>query len=49
MKLFEMGQRWVLSKAFQIVIMLLLRSIQQKSTEQVFEEHIGKETFQELN
>ena len=37
-----------LSKAFHIVILLLLRSIQQQSTEQVFEELIGKEVFQEL-
>ena len=37
-----------LSKAFHIVILLLLRSIQQQSTEQVFEELIGKEAFQEL-
>ena len=37
-----------LSKAFHIVILLLLRSIRQQSTEQVFEELIGKEAFQEL-
>ena len=37
-----------LSKAFNIVIMLILRSIQQQSTEQVFEELIGKEAFHEL-
>ena len=37
-----------LSKAFHIVILLLLRSIQQQSTEQVFKELIGKEAFQEL-
>ena len=37
-----------LSKAFSIVIMLLLRSIQQQSTEQVFEELIGTEAFQDL-
>ena len=33
---------------FHIVIMVLLRSIQQESTEQVFKELIGKEAFQEL-
>ena len=37
-----------LSKAFHIVILFLLRSIRQQSTEQVFEELIGKEAFQEL-
>ena len=37
-----------LTKAFHIVILLLLRSIQQQSTEQVFKELIGKEAFQEL-
>ena len=37
-----------LSKAFHIVILLLLRSIQEQSTEQVFEELIGKDAFQEL-
>ena len=37
-----------LSTAFHIVIMLLLRSIQKQSTEQVFKELIGKEAFQEL-
>ena len=37
-----------LSKAFHIVILLLLRSIRQQSTEQVFEELIGKQAFQEL-
>ena len=37
-----------LSKAFHIVILLLLKSIRQQSTEQVFEELIGKEAFQEL-
>ena len=37
-----------LSKAFHIVILLLLRSIRQQSTKQVFEELIGEEAFQEL-
>ena len=37
-----------LSTAFHIVIMLLLRSIQKQSTEQVFVKLIGKEAFQEL-
>ena len=37
-----------LSTAFHIVIMLLLRSIQKQSTEQVFERLIGEEAFQEL-
>ena len=37
-----------LSTAFHIVIMLLLRSIRKKSTEQVFVKLIGKEAFQEL-
>ena len=37
-----------LSTAFHIVIMLLLRSIQKQSTEQVFEELIGEKAFQEL-
>ena len=37
-----------LSKAFDIVIMLLLRSIQHQSTEEVFEKVIGKGAFQDL-
>ena len=37
-----------LSTTFHIVIMLLLRSIQKQSTEQVFEELIGEDAFQEL-
>ena len=37
-----------LSTAFHIVIMLLLRSIQKQSTEQVFERLIGEAAFQEL-
>ena len=38
----------ILSKSFCIVIMLLLRSIQKQSTEQVFVKLIGEEAFQEL-
>ena len=37
-----------LSTAFHIVIMLLLRSIQKQSTEQVFKKLIREEAFQEL-
>ena len=48
----EICVRWArdrfLSKDFDVVIMIPLRSVQQRSLENVIEEHVGKDSYEQL-
>ena len=43
-----MGEGWILTEDFDAIILIPLRSVQQRSLEEVMMEHIGEENYQQL-